>query len=63
MVESAREVCGSVRVGGGNPKSVWWNNRVKAVVKMQEKGVWKSTKKRKGAFRKVRSVILKKMWE
>ena len=23
MVESAREVCGSVRVGGKNPKSVW----------------------------------------
>ena len=26
MVESAREVCGSVRVGGKNPKSVWWND-------------------------------------
>ena len=25
MVESAREVCTSVRVGGKNPKSVWWN--------------------------------------
>ena len=24
MVESAREVCGSLRVGGKNPKSVWW---------------------------------------
>ena len=23
MVESAREVCGSVKTGGGNPKSVW----------------------------------------
>ena len=26
IVESAREVCGSVRVGGKNPKSVWWND-------------------------------------
>ena len=23
MVESTREICGSVRVGGKNPKSVW----------------------------------------
>ena len=23
LVESAREVCSSMRVGGGNPKSVW----------------------------------------
>ena len=26
MVETAREVCGSVRVRGKNPKSVWWND-------------------------------------
>ena len=26
MVESAREVCGSVRDEGKNPKSVWWND-------------------------------------
>ena len=26
MVESAREVCGSVKVGGENPKNVWWND-------------------------------------
>ena len=32
MVEIAREVCGSVRVGGKNPKSVWWNDEIKAVV-------------------------------
>ena len=32
MVESAREVCGSVRVGGKNPKSVQWNDEVKAAV-------------------------------
>ena len=28
-VESAVEVCGSMRVRGKNPKSVWWNDRVK----------------------------------
>ena len=31
----AREVCGSV-VEGGNPKSVWWNDQVKAAVKRKE---------------------------
>ena len=34
MVKSAEEVCGSVRVRGGNPMSVWWNNQVKAAVKI-----------------------------
>ena len=33
MVESTRKVCGSVRVGGGDLKSVWWNYQVKAQVK------------------------------
>ena len=32
MVESAREMCGSVRVGWNNPKSMWWSNEVKAAV-------------------------------
>ena len=36
MVESAREVCGSVRVGGGSPNSVWWNDEIKASVKRKE---------------------------
>ena len=36
MVESAREVGNSVQVGDGNPKSVWWNNKVKAAVKRME---------------------------
>ena len=36
MVESARKVCDSARVGGGNPKSVWWNDQVKAAVKRKE---------------------------
>ena len=35
VVESAREVCGSVRVGGGGkePKESVWNDEVKTVVK------------------------------
>ena len=36
MVESVRKVCGSVRVGGKNPKSVWWNDEVKAAVRRKE---------------------------
>ena len=40
MVEGAKQMCGLVRVGGGNPKNVWWNNQVKAAVKRKE-GVWK----------------------
>ena len=36
MAESAREVCDSVQVKGENPKSVWWNNQVKATVKGKE---------------------------
>ena len=40
MVESAREVCGSVRVGGKNPKSVWWSDEIKAVVTRKEEA-WK----------------------
>ena len=58
MVESVRVVRGSVRVGGGNPKSVWWNDLVKITVRRKDnawkevlgardederKGVWKST--------------------
>ena len=36
MIESTTEVCGSVRVGGKNPKSVWWNDEVKAAVRRKE---------------------------
>ena len=36
MIESEREVYASVRVEGGNPKSVWWNDQVKATVKRKE---------------------------
>ena len=40
MVESAREVCGSVRVGGKNPKSVRWNDEIKAADRRKE-AAWK----------------------
>ena len=40
MVESARKVRGSVRVGDRNAKSVCWNNQVKTVVKRKE-DTWK----------------------
>ena len=40
MVGSTREVCGSVRVGAKNPKSVWWNDEIKAAVR-RKKGAWK----------------------
>ena len=36
MVKSAREVCGLVRVGGKNPKYVWWNGEKKAAVRRKE---------------------------
>ena len=36
MTESARDVCGSVRVGGENLKIVWWNDAVKSAVKREE---------------------------
>ena len=35
-VESTREVCSSVRVGGKNPKSVWWNDEVNAAIRRKE---------------------------
>ena len=40
MVESAKEVFGSVRVGGRNPKSVWWSDEGKAAVRRKE-AVWR----------------------
>ena len=33
-------MCGSVKVGGGNSKSVWWNDEVKTMVKRKE-DAWK----------------------
>ena len=35
-VESAREVYGSVRVGGKNPMTVWWKDEIKAAFRRKE---------------------------
>ena len=40
MVESVKEVYGSVRVGGKNLKSMWWNNEIKTAVRRKE-AAWK----------------------
>ena len=40
MVETAREVYGSVRIGGKNPKGMWWNDEIKAAVRRKE-AEWK----------------------
>ena len=40
MVESSRKVCGSVRVGGKNSKSMRWNDEIKAAVRRKETA-WK----------------------
>ena len=39
-MESAREVYGSLTVGEKNPKSVWWNDEIKAAVR-RKKTVWR----------------------
>ena len=36
MIDSAREVRGSVRVGGKNLKNVWWNDTVNDAVERKE---------------------------
>ena len=46
MVDSAREVCGSVRMEGKNPKNVWWNDVVKDAVERKE-AAWRSVKKKR----------------
>ena len=48
VVENAREVCGSVIVGGKNPKKAAWE-----ILEARNKDVWKLTKKK----RKVKSCI------
>ena len=40
IVQSARKVCRSVRLGGGNPKTVWWDDQVETAVKRKENS-WK----------------------
>ena len=63
MVESAREVRGSVRVPGKNPKSVWWNDEIKAEVRRKEAAMNDETKERymeayKAEERKVKRCII-----
>ena len=36
MVESAREVCGSIGVRGKNRKAVWWGDKVKHSIRRKE---------------------------
>ena len=36
MLDSAREVCATVRVVGKNPKNLWWNDVVKVAVERKE---------------------------
>ena len=40
IVVTAREVCGSMRGGGKNLKSVWWNDEIKATAERKE-ATWK----------------------
>ena len=40
LVESTRKVCGSVKEGEKNSKSVWWKDKVNAEVKRKE-AAWK----------------------
>ena len=40
MLDSAREVCESVKVGRKNPNNMWWNDVVKAAVERNE-AAWK----------------------
>ena len=39
MVKSAREVCGSLRIGRKPPKSALWNDEIKAAVKRKKEDV------------------------
>ena len=40
MMENAREIFDSVRVGEKNSKSVWWNDEIKAAARRKE-AAWK----------------------
>ena len=69
MVERATEMCGLMVAGGGNPKSVQWNDQAKSErkylepeMKMQRKDVCKFTKKKierlKGVYIKVKRMFM-----
>ena len=36
VVDSARGICGCVRIGKKNPKSEWWNDQVKPTIERKE---------------------------
>ena len=55
MVESAREVCSSVRERGKNPKNVWWNGVVTDAVEKKE-AEWKDALGATDKFAKERSM-------
>ena len=59
LVQNSKEVCDSLRGGGMNPMSLWWNDEIKTAVmrneaawkeieiKMQKTDVWKLTEKKR----------------
>ena len=51
MVESAREVCGSVKMGRKNPNSVSWNVEIKAADRRKDT-VMKRQKKMYGSVQR-----------
>ena len=55
IVESTRQVCGSVKAGGKYPKRVWWNDEVKPTVKRKE-AAWKEVLVFNGEEAKERSM-------
>ena len=61
MVESAREVCSSVRVGEKKPKSVWWNDEMKAAVRRKE-AAWKGALAASNGGKCKKSMRLSKSW-
>ena len=68
IVKSAREVCGSVRVGEKNPKSVWWSDDIKAAVRRKEAASDEETKERctelyREEKRKVKSIYISEQKE
>ena len=59
MVESARKVWGSVKVGGGNPKNVCWDNEIKATLK-RKGAAWKEVLEAKDEVAKERCLEIYK---
>ena len=55
IIESTREVCGSVRVGRKNPKCVWWKDELKAACRRKE-AAWKEVLAASGEEAKERCI-------